>query len=192
MLGIFLSRGGRRSFIPSVIIIMTGWGMSAHEQALMISSKVCFAWTRDNPIKANIGEQIHALFGYALISAGVLRIVEICFVLNDKPTPSNGAIRVFQHLPPYVRFCYHDVCLLPLISSSFPASRLGRHPLYVSHRRRNAQRRLSRRRSRHLCPLRLLPLLPHLSRHHFPRPLVLQLWPECIAKREQRRRNLRL
>ncbi|OXC69201.1 hypothetical protein AYX13_02146 [Cryptococcus neoformans] len=84
MLGIFLSRGGRRSFIPSVIIIMTGWGMSAHEQALMISSK------------------IHALFGYALISAGVLRIVEICFVLNDKPTPSNGAIRVFQHLPPYL------------------------------------------------------------------------------------------
>lgn len=40
MLGIFLSRKGRRSFVPAVIIVMTGWGMSAHEQDLMISSKV--------------------------------------------------------------------------------------------------------------------------------------------------------
>ena len=60
-LGIFLSRKGKRSFVPAVMyagyfmdpvaqcsssapvsysIIMTGWGMSAHEQALMISSKV--------------------------------------------------------------------------------------------------------------------------------------------------------
>lgn len=57
--------------------------MSAHEQDLMISSK------------------IHALFGYALIAAGALRIVEVCFVLHDEPTPS-PLIRVFQHLPPYV------------------------------------------------------------------------------------------
>lgn len=40
MLGIFLSRNGKRSFVPAVIIVFTGWGMSAHEQALMISSKV--------------------------------------------------------------------------------------------------------------------------------------------------------
>ncbi|ORY28304.1 putative membrane protein [Naematelia encephala] len=83
MLGIFLSRKGKRSFVPAAIIIMTGWGMSAHEQALMISSK------------------IHALFGYALIAAGALRIVEICFVLNDGPTPP-GVTRIFQHLPPYL------------------------------------------------------------------------------------------
>ncbi|WVR05371.1 hypothetical protein IAU60_002385 [Kwoniella sp. DSM 27419] len=83
MLGIFLSRNGKRSFVPAVIIIMTGWGMSAHEQALMISSK------------------IHALFGYALIAAGSLRLVEVCFVLNDKPTPA-GTVRIFQHLPPYL------------------------------------------------------------------------------------------
>ncbi|KAL7424243.1 hypothetical protein Q5752_001829 [Cryptotrichosporon argae] len=83
MLGVYLSRKGKRSFVPAVIIIMTGWGMSAHEQALMISSK------------------IHALFGYALIAAGVLRLVEICFVLADGPTPS-PSVRVFQHLPPYL------------------------------------------------------------------------------------------
>lgn len=40
LLGVFLSRKGKRSFVPAVIIIMTGWGMSAHEQELMISSKV--------------------------------------------------------------------------------------------------------------------------------------------------------
>ena len=45
--------------------------------------------------------QIHGLFGYSLIAAGVLRIVEVCFVLNDQPT-TNTAIRTFQHLPPYV------------------------------------------------------------------------------------------
>ncbi|WRT67344.1 uncharacterized protein IL334_004314 [Kwoniella shivajii] len=83
LLGIFLSRNGKRSFVPAVIIIMTGWGMSAHEQALMISSK------------------IHALFGYALIAAGTLRLIEVCFVLNDKPTPP-GTVRIFQHLPPYL------------------------------------------------------------------------------------------
>ncbi|WVQ71786.1 hypothetical protein IAR50_001327 [Cryptococcus sp. DSM 104548] len=84
MLGIFLSRKGQRSFVPAIIILMTGWGMSAHEQALMISSK------------------IHALFGYALMGAGALRVVEICFVLNDQPTPSSGHVRIFQHLPPYL------------------------------------------------------------------------------------------
>lgn len=41
------------------------------------------------------------MFGYALIAAGVLRLVEVCFVLNDQPTPA-GAIRIFQHLPPYL------------------------------------------------------------------------------------------
>ncbi|GMK55026.1 hypothetical protein CspeluHIS016_0200820 [Cutaneotrichosporon spelunceum] len=83
LLGVFLSRRGKRSFVPAVIIVMTGWGMSAHEQELMISSK------------------IHAMFGYALMLAGVLRVIEICFVLHDAPTPS-PAVRVFQHLPPYL------------------------------------------------------------------------------------------
>lgn len=41
------------------------------------------------------------MFGYSLILAGILRIVEICFVLQDAPTPS-PAVRVFQHLPPYL------------------------------------------------------------------------------------------
>jgi hypothetical protein len=66
---------------------MTGWGMSAHEQHLMISSK------------------IHGLFGYALIAAGIMRLIEICFVLSDNATP-HGIVRIFQHLPPYVSTHY--------------------------------------------------------------------------------------
>lgn len=83
MLGLFLSRKGRRSFVPAAIIVMTGWGMSAHTQSLMISTK------------------IHAMFGYALMAAGVCRIIEVCFVLHDQPTPP-GLARVFQQLPPYL------------------------------------------------------------------------------------------
>jgi hypothetical protein len=41
------------------------------------------------------------MFGYALMAAGVLRVIEVCFVLNDQPTPM-GTLRVFQHLPPYL------------------------------------------------------------------------------------------
>jgi hypothetical protein len=85
-----------------ISIIMTGWGMSAHEQHLMISSKVSHRTTSPFKVLTRLcARQIHGLFGYALIAAGALRIVEVCFVLDDKPTPS-GTIRVFQHLPPYV------------------------------------------------------------------------------------------
>ena len=100
--GIWLSRGGRRNVFPSIIIISTGWAMSAHSQALMISTMV------------------HSLFGYALMGAGIARMIEVCFVLQDRPTGStretpdravrseeavNGSwypIRAFQYLPPYL------------------------------------------------------------------------------------------
>jgi hypothetical protein len=36
------------------------------------------------------------------MGAGLTRLIEVCFVLGDQPTPE-GAIRIFQHLPPYVR-----------------------------------------------------------------------------------------
>lgn len=40
-LGMFMSRKGTRSIIPAGIIIMTGYVMSAHAQAMEISTKVC-------------------------------------------------------------------------------------------------------------------------------------------------------
>ncbi|KAH7921198.1 hypothetical protein BV22DRAFT_1178571 [Leucogyrophana mollusca] len=110
ILGIFLSRNNQRNVVPSLIIILTGWAMSEHAQALMLSTKV------------------HATFGYTLMLAGITRIVEICFVTpasspatptgNDNDSehtlapganehPGNdvlggGAGRAFRHLPPFL------------------------------------------------------------------------------------------
>ncbi|BEI87309.1 uncharacterized protein CcaverHIS019_0100270 [Cutaneotrichosporon cavernicola] len=72
LLGVFLSRKGKRSFVPAVIIIMTGWGMSAHEQELMISSKASLV--PDSPNSR-----------FTQCSA--------------TPSPT---VRIFQHLPPYL------------------------------------------------------------------------------------------
>lgn len=66
--GIWTSRRGKRTIFPGVIIVITGWAMSGHAQKLMLSTMV------------------HGLFGYALMAAGVARIVEVCFVLQDRPT----------------------------------------------------------------------------------------------------------
>lgn len=66
--GIWTSRGGKRSIFPGIIIGITGWAMSGHAQALMLSTMV------------------HGLFGYALMAAGLARVIEVCFVLNDRPT----------------------------------------------------------------------------------------------------------
>jgi len=93
-LGIFLSRGNRRSVVPALIIVMTGWAMSAHEQAMMISTK------------------IHTVFGVVLMLAGISRIFEICFILRDAASPSvfdeeasptqGVLVNSFQHLPPFL------------------------------------------------------------------------------------------
>jgi len=113
ILGIFLSRNNQRNVVPAIIIILTGWAMSEHAQALKISTKV------------------HATFGRTLMLAGLARIIEICFVpsklaaeasdadghsdhtLADSGSGSgyseNGdsgkaaAARAFRHLPPFVR-----------------------------------------------------------------------------------------
>src|SRR6185312_6683268 len=78
-MGIYAARGGRRNIFPALIIFFTGFAMSKHQQELMISTI------------------IHAIFGYALMGAGVMRIIEICFVWKD-----DDKIRPFQYLAPYV------------------------------------------------------------------------------------------
>ncbi|WFC99058.1 hypothetical protein MYAM1_001794 [Malassezia yamatoensis] len=92
--GIWLSRKGKRSIFPAIIISLTGWGMSGHAQALKMLSTM-----------------VHSLFGYALMAAGVCRIIEICFVLKDKPTGEETLgesdhgwfkIHAFQYLPPFL------------------------------------------------------------------------------------------
>lgn len=83
LLGIFLSRNNKRSFIPAALLIFTGWSMSQHSQHLEISTKV------------------HAVFGIALMGAGVTRIYEIACLLRDKPCSDTGAILSFQYIPPF-------------------------------------------------------------------------------------------
>ena len=89
-------------------IILTGWAMSEHAQALMISTKV------------------HATFGHTLMLAGFTRIIEICFVptktaaeTSDGDSHSDHTLvesgsgdkavstRAFRHLPPFVCLFYH-------------------------------------------------------------------------------------
>ncbi|EIN06300.1 hypothetical protein PUNSTDRAFT_115584 [Punctularia strigosozonata HHB-11173 SS5] len=112
MLGIFLSRNNQRSVVPSLIVILTGWAMSEHAQALMISTKV------------------HAAFGGVLMLAGLTRIIEICsFMPFYAPLPTDSVLehdsssehtladipgrdeahssktaagRAFRHLPPFL------------------------------------------------------------------------------------------
>ncbi|KAF7185366.1 Protein YTP1 [Pseudocercospora fuligena] len=94
LVGIWLSRDrqGRpkRNLIPAIVIIFTGWAMSAHPQELMLSTHV------------------HSTFGYTLMSAGGARIIEIAFVLKDRNTlvgPEGGdvdaEINSFQYLTPF-------------------------------------------------------------------------------------------
>lgn len=97
LVGIFLSRDrqGRpkRNLVPAIVILLTGWGMSAHPQELELSTHV------------------HAIFGYTLMSAGLARIIEISFVLRDKTTlvgPEGGdvdlEINSFQYLTPFLLY----------------------------------------------------------------------------------------
>lgn len=85
ILGIFLSRGGKRTFVPSLLIIFTGWAMSEHSQHLLISTKV------------------HYMFGLVLMCGGALRIVEISFLLRDERT--SDKIYSFQYLAPFCLVC---------------------------------------------------------------------------------------
>jgi hypothetical protein len=73
MLGLLLSRKNQRSLVPSIIIILTGWAMSNHAQALMISTAV------------------HAMFGYTLMLAGLARIIEIVAFMPSYATPETAA-----------------------------------------------------------------------------------------------------
>ncbi|KAK0897438.1 hypothetical protein LTR02_010720 [Friedmanniomyces endolithicus] len=95
LVGIWLSRdrAGRpqRNVIPSIVIMLTGWGMSAHPQHLELSNHV------------------HSIFGYTLIAAGLTRLIEISFVVKDRVAPErpddiDAEISSFQYLPPFLLY----------------------------------------------------------------------------------------
>ncbi|EOD47697.1 putative integral membrane protein [Neofusicoccum parvum UCRNP2] len=92
LVGIWLSRSrdGRpkRNLIPGIVILLTGFAMSAHPQSLPLSTMV------------------HTVFGYTLMAAGAARIIEIAFVLKDKNAVSDDATEIssWQHLPPFLLY----------------------------------------------------------------------------------------
>ncbi|ODV96389.1 hypothetical protein PACTADRAFT_33563 [Pachysolen tannophilus NRRL Y-2460] len=83
LLGIYLSRGGRRSFIPAVVLMFTGYSMSEHTQHLAVSTKV------------------HSMFGLMLMSGGLTRIIEIGFLLKDERSVPNKILS-FQYFPAFL------------------------------------------------------------------------------------------
>ncbi len=107
LVGVWLSRGRdggppKRNVIPGLVILLTGYAMSSHPQHLKLSTMV------------------HTVFGYSLMAAGVARIIEISFVLRDKPDLSipredgegwEWRVNSWQFLPPFVSFIYLN--LLP-------------------------------------------------------------------------------
>ena len=90
LVGIWLSRNRdgtpKRNIIPGFVILLTGYAMSSHKQALMLSTMV------------------HTVFGYTLMGAGITRIIEISFVLRDKPYISEENPNSFQYVPTFVSF----------------------------------------------------------------------------------------
>lgn len=92
LVGIWLSRkrDGRpkRNLVPAIVILLTGWGMSAHPQTLPVSTMV------------------HTIFGYTLMAAGLTRIIEISFVLKDRSaTLTDGSDpNSFQYLTPFLLY----------------------------------------------------------------------------------------
>ena len=92
VLGMWLSRKRdgkpRRNLIPAIVIILTGWAMSAHPQ--------------HNPLST----MVHTVFGYTLMAAGGARLIEISFVLKDRASLSERRVEEtnsFQFLTPFVR-----------------------------------------------------------------------------------------
>ncbi|KAI0397072.1 hypothetical protein F5Y17DRAFT_464885 [Xylariaceae sp. FL0594] len=92
LVGIWLSkdRDGRpqRNFLPGFIILITGWAFGGHPQTLMVSAEV------------------HKMFGYTLMGAGLTRIIEVSFVLRDRPGISADGrdANSFQYVPIFLLF----------------------------------------------------------------------------------------
>ncbi|KAI3325186.1 hypothetical protein HD806DRAFT_492303 [Xylariaceae sp. AK1471] len=92
LVGIWLSRDrdGRpqRNFIPGFIILITGWAFGGHPQELMVSAEV------------------HKMYGYTLMAAGLARIIEVSFVLRDRASLSADGRETnsFQYIPVFLLF----------------------------------------------------------------------------------------
>ena len=112
ILGILLSRQGKRTFVPGLIIMFTGWSMTQHHQDLEISTNV------------------HNMFGLILIVGGALRITEISILLRDKSF--SDEILSFQYLPPFCLVCAGCLFMAANQEQLYLVLRLGaEHSAYI-------------------------------------------------------------
>jgi len=94
LMGMWLSRRRdgtpKRNVVPGVVLILTGYGMSAHPQELMLST------------------MIHQFFGYTLMLAGLTRIIEVSFILRDRSNVSMDGSNPhsFQYVPCFVSYSF--------------------------------------------------------------------------------------
>lgn len=86
LLGILSSWKNKRTIMPSLILMITGWAMTQHKQKLEISTHV------------------HYFFGLVLMLGSLMRIIEITFILKDKNN-NNNAVQSFQYLPSLCLVC---------------------------------------------------------------------------------------
>ncbi|KAL9587759.1 MAG: hypothetical protein Q9212_000051 [Teloschistes hypoglaucus] len=120
LLGLWLSRkrDGRpkRNLIPAMVILITGWAMSAHPQSLELSTHV------------------HAVFGYTLMAAGAARIIEIAFILRDRGSVDEEGkgdeASSWQYLTP---FLLHASGLLFMGATEEQMAFLTNAHIHVSH-----------------------------------------------------------
>jgi hypothetical protein len=130
LLGMWLSRSrtGRpkRNVIPAIVIFLTGYAMSSHPQTLKISAMT------------------HSIFGYTLMSAGIVRMIEISFILRDKDTLSEDGTdpSSFQYLTPFVS---RSISIRSLRLIAIPALGGRRLHFYGRHGRTNGPARRQRR-----------------------------------------------
>ncbi|KAL8694087.1 MAG: hypothetical protein Q9218_001202 [Villophora microphyllina] len=120
LLGLWLSRkrDGRpkRNLIPGMVILITGWAMSAHPQSLELSTHV------------------HTVFGYTLMAAGAARIIEIAFVLRDKRSVDEEGkgdeANSWQYLTPFLLYASG---LLFMGATEEQMALLSNAQIHVSH-----------------------------------------------------------
>ncbi|RMZ73235.1 integral membrane [Pyrenophora seminiperda CCB06] len=90
LVGVWLSRKRngqpKRNLVPGMVVFVTGWAMSAHPQHLPLSA------------------MIHTVFGYTLMAAGAARMIEIAFVLKDRPSVATDGSdpNSFQYMTPFL------------------------------------------------------------------------------------------
>ncbi|KIY43406.1 hypothetical protein FISHEDRAFT_78274 [Fistulina hepatica ATCC 64428] len=109
ILGIYLSRNSQRNFVPAAIIFLTGWAMSEHAQALMISTKV------------------HAMFGDTLMSAAVCRVLEIILFVPTTAEPNSSYPEAVEDDHATLADLSPRFATSPAETSKVAASRVFRH-----------------------------------------------------------------